>query len=258
MAKVDMNRLGGLQWVRRTNGQLSRSERLRLFGAIVRSAIPTTTGLARSVIGWLPQGARDVDARDFSPPTSRIAREAEDVCALLPGGLAMHSYRTWMLGLALAAADGCKTMDEDLFFCAALLHDYGLMHPTSCVDFALAGANRAMSCAREAGLPDASAEALGDGICVHPTVGISAGRDGAIGYYVQWGAMADIGGLRMWDIAPANQHEVYRRYPRERTFGKTCAALIQAEAVAVPRGRFAFYAHLGMPALVRLTARGPR
>lgn len=148
--------------------------------------------------------------------------------------------------------------NEELFFCAALLHDFGLVHPTWGVDFTLAGANRAMDCVTDAGLTDESAQSVGDGICVHPTVGISVERDGPIGYYVQWGAMADIGGLRMWDITRANQDEVYRRYPRERSFGKTCAALIEAEAKAVSGGRFALYAQLGMPTLVRLAARRPR
>lgn len=226
--------------------------------AIAGSLLPIAAGKARSWIRWLPKLAREVDARDFAPPTSRLAREAEDVCALLPGGLALHSYRTWMLGLALAAADGCRDLDPDLFFCAALLHDFGLVHRTPGVDFTLAGANQAMSCAADAGLADDAAEAVGDGICVHPTVGISVDRDGPIGYYVQWGAMADIGSLRMWDISRANQDEVYRRYPRERSFGRTCAALIESEAGAVPHGRFALYAHLGMPTLVRLAAGRPR
>lgn len=108
MAKVDPDRLGGLGWVHRTNGLLSRSERVRLLVAIARSLLPIAAGKARSAIGWIPERAREVDAREFAPPTSRVAREAEDACALLPGGLALHSYRTWMLGLALAAADGFR------------------------------------------------------------------------------------------------------------------------------------------------------
>jgi hypothetical protein len=258
MARVDLDRLGGLGWVHRTNGRLSRSERTRLLFAIARALVPTVVGRAKSVTGWVPARAREVDARAFAPPTSRLAREAEDACALLPGGLALHSYRTWMLGLALAAADGCQIMNDELFFCAALLHDFGLVHPTWGVDFTLAGANRAMACVRDAGLADSLAQAVGDAICVHPTVGISIERDGPIGYYVQWGAMADIGGLRLWDITRANQDEVFRRYPRERSFGKSCAALIEAEATAVRNGRFAFYAHLGMPTLVRVAAGRPR
>ena len=39
-------------------------------------------------------------------------------------------------------------------------------------------------------------------------------RDGELGCYLQWGAMVDGAGLRIWDVAPANVTEVLRRYPR--------------------------------------------
>jgi hypothetical protein len=251
-----MDRLGGLHWARRTQGRLSGAERRRLYVAVAGSLLPEIAGLVRSLAGRVPKAATSIDVRVFEPPDSRLAREAEEACAAQPAGIAMHSYRTWMLGLALAALDGCR-LDPELFYCAALLHDFGLMRPTEGSDFTLASAERAMKCVTAAGLPSASAETVGDAICVHPTVGISSARDGPLGYYVQWGAMADIGGLRRWDITRANIDEVYRRYQRDASFGPICAEMIRAEAKAMPKGRFALYARMGMAAFVQRSA-GPR
>ena len=79
------------------------------------------------------------------------------------------------------------------------------------------------------------AELLADAICVHTTPGVSLDRDGALGCYLQWGAMVDGAGLRAWDVAPANVAEVLRRYPRV-DFKRELIELMRAEAAAVPGG----------------------
>jgi hypothetical protein len=162
-----------------------------------------------------------------------------------------HSYRTWMWGLTLAALDG-STVDREQFYCAALLHDFGSTTPVAGEDFTLRSAQRATECAQAAGLDSESADLIADGICCHPTPGVTVGRDGAIAYYVQYGAMVDGAGLRAWDIAPRNIEEVLRRHPRGDGFKQWLTGVVKAEARAVPDGRFALSVRCGMTLAVRM------
>ena len=93
---------------------------------------------------------------------------------------------------------------------------------------------------------------VGDAICVHTTPGIKPDRDGALGCYVQMGAMVDGAGLRMWDISPENIRAVVEAHPRGAYFKRDLSALIRAEARAVPGGRFSLLVKCGLPVAVRL------
>jgi hypothetical protein len=95
------------------------------------------------------------------------------------------------------------------------------------------------------------ADVLADAICVHPTPGVAVEVDGSLGCYLQWGAMVDGAGLRIWDVAPANVQEVLRLYPRV-DFKRQLIELIRSEAAAVPKGRFALLAKCGVLLAVRI------
>ncbi len=207
-------------------------------------------GRAKLALGRIPAAAARVDLDTFHVPDSKFAREAEEACAELPPALEGHSYRTWLFGWALATVDGNK-MDDELFYCGALLHDYGIVNPTANRDFTLGSVDRMLSCASAAGLADERADLVADGICVHTTPGVRVETDGAIGCYLQWGAMVDGAGLRMWDIAPGNVQEVLRRYPR-RDFKRELVDMMRAEAAALPAGRFGLLVRCGLPLAVRL------
>src|SRR4029077_14711174 len=210
--------------------------RRRLFAAIALGQWENLLGRARLALGRLPSEATAVDVKTFEPPDSPLAREAEHACAEQPAAIVGHSYRTWLFGLALAAVDG-SDLDRELFYCSALVHDFGIAQPTPGRDFTLASADRMLACAADAGVVDSRAAVLADAICVHTTPGVSPDRDGALGCYLQWGAMVDGAGLRIWDVTPANVGEVLRRYPRV-DFKRQLVELMRAEAAAVPMGRF--------------------
>ncbi len=207
-------------------------------------------GRIKLALGRIPAAAANVDLDTLRVPDSRFAREAEEACAELPPALLGHSYRTWLFGHALAAVDGCE-LDAELFYCGALLHDYGIVNPTADRDFTLGSADRMLACAQAASVDDQRAELLADGICAHATPGINVDTDGPMGCYLQWGAMADGAGLRIWDIAPGNVEEVLRRYPRG-DFKRELVGMIRAEAAAVPGGRFGLLVRCGLPLAVRL------
>ncbi len=202
-------------------------------------------GRAKLALGRLPAGATNVDLDTFAVPDTRFAREAEQACAELPAVLVGHSYRTWLFGRALAVVDQ-SSLDEELFYAGSLLHDHGIAHPTPGRDFTLASADRTLACAMQAGVSDERAQALADAVCVHTTPGVALERDGALGCYLQWGAMVDGAGLRAWDIAPANVEEVVKRYPRP-DFKRQLATMMRAEAAALPSGRFGLLVRCGVP-----------
>lgn len=249
--RPDPERLGGLAWTRRTGGRLTAAERRRLLGEIAKGQAVNVAGRVRLALGRLPAGAAAIDATGFAPPDSKLAREAEQACAEQPGWVAGHSYRTWMYGLALAALDGSDP-DPELFYCAALLHDYGIVEPKPGRDFTLGSAERALSCAEAAGAEAGRGEEIADAICVHTTPGVRPDRDGATGCYVQWGAMTDVAGLRLWDVSPRNREEVLRRHPREPSFKRDLGAAVRAESAAVPGGRFSLLTRCGFPLAIRL------
>jgi len=246
----DVWRLGGLGWAQRTGGRLTARERGRLLSAVALGLWENAIGRVRLALGWLPPAAGKVDLDTFKAPDSVFAREAEQACAELPASLVGHSYRTWLFGRALAVVDGSE-FDLELFYCGSLLHDHGIAQPTAGRDFTLASAERALTCASAAAVRGERAELLADAICVHTTPGISVARDGALGCYLQWGAMVDGAGLRMWDVTPANVKEVLRRYPRG-DFKRELVAMMRAEASALPQGRFGLLVRCGLPLAVRM------
>jgi hypothetical protein len=248
---VNPDRVGGLAWTRRTRGRLTGRERRRLLAALAVGQVENVIGRARLALGRLPDGAGEIDVTSFVPPDSRLAREAQEACAEQPPAVAAHSYRTWMYGLALAVLDAAE-LDRELFYCASLVHDFGIAASVPGRDFTLGGADRALACATNAGVSHADAERIADAICVHTTPGISIDRDGSLGCYVQWGAMVDGAGLRLWDVSRDNVAAVLEAYPRGAGFKRELAALMRTEAAAVPGGRFALLARCGVPLAVRM------
>lgn len=232
-----MERLGGLYWVRRTDGRLSTADRWRLFGKVAASIVPTMIKRFR------PKAIPTIDDDVFVPPDSGLAvQTVKALDELGPGHEAIigHSYRAWMFGLALAHLDKAQSLlDPESFFCAALLHDLGLASPTPGIDFTRAGADCALTCSKAALLPLDRAEIIADAICVHPTPGISVKRDGAIGYYIQWGSIVDVSGLCRTQVAPHNLDYILRLHPPGDAFNETLSARVVEEAAAVPAGRFA-------------------
>ena len=74
MNPPDYTRLGGLEWARRAEGRLSRSERRTLLAAIVRGQGDYVVTRWRRLTGRVPAGARDLALADVQPPDSRFAR----------------------------------------------------------------------------------------------------------------------------------------------------------------------------------------
>lgn len=236
----DPDRLGGIGWTRRTKGALTSAERRRLYAAVARGQAENAAGRLKLAIGRAPRRADHL----ADPPDSAFARDVQEACDEQPPAIVAHSYRTWAFGHALAALDG-EALDPEQFWCAALLHDAGIAKPVPGEDFTLRSAEAAIACAGRHGH---DGEPIADAITVHATPGIEPATDGALGTYVQAGAMLDLGGLRLWDVSERLVDQVAARHPL-----RNLIPYVNDEARAVPHGRFALLRRCGLVVMMRVS-----
>lgn len=237
----DPNRIGGIGWTRRTKGALTAGERRTLLVAVAKGQAQNAAGRLTLVTGRAQRAADRLP----DPPDSAFARDVQAACDEQPPEIVAHSYRTWAFGHALADLDG-EPLDPEQFWCAALLHDAGLVRPVPHEDFTLRSADAAIRRAEDHGRDDG--ELIADAITVHATPGVDPSKDGGLGTYVQAGAMLDLGGLRLWDVSERLVGEVARRQPI-----RDIVPYVRAEASAVPRGRFAFMRRCGLTVMMRVS-----
>ena len=244
-ARPDPNRIGGLEWTRRTNGLLSRRERLQLLGSV---ATTQRDYFLHRLRRERPSATPRPGEREIRPPDSRFAREVETAAAEQDPVILTHSYRSWIFGRALADVDG-SDVDEEMLFAGALLHDHGIEPVVPGEDFTLRSAQRATECAGAAELDDERTTTLADAITVHTTPGITVERDGALGYYIQNGALVDIAGNRIWDLSARLIDDTLARYDRQG-FTRGLGGHFTKEAKAVRGGRFSMLRRCGFVPLM--------
>ena len=119
--------------------------------------------------------------------------EGQDVVSLFNNAL-----NSGNIAAALAAIDG-ESLDPELFYAGALVHDVGLEHiqPGRC--FTARSAEAAQAAAVRADVGDARTLAMMDGVAMHISPSL-ARKDSLLGFYLQAGAMADLAGLRAWEL----------------------------------------------------------
>jgi hypothetical protein len=235
--------LGTLGWVHRTGGHLTGAERRSLLGPLARTHAANAAGRL-SMLARLNSGRRARVSPALSvPPNSALTRAAVDEaqCRLSPA-LLNHSYRTFAFGAALGALEGL-TVDAELLFAAALLHDTGLPTTDTDVDFTRASARIARDVAEEVGLSSAATETMRTAITLHHSPSVPLAR-GPVAYLLAAGAGVDVIGLRSWQLPPDLLAAVVERHPRLGFKGEFTAAL-RAEAARVPRGRVQFLRRYG-------------
>jgi hypothetical protein len=142
-----------------------------------------------------------------------------------------------MYGTALARLDG-EELDPEVIYVASLLHDAGISVPVAGQDFTVRSAQAALGAVERSGADATRGAEIADAICGHITPGAEPGTDGVHAVYVQNGAVADLAGLRAWELGPAVRKRAAREHPVEGT-GAEVARMWRAEAKSVPKGRAA-------------------
>jgi hypothetical protein len=224
---------------------LSTDQRRAAKAAIRRAYLDIGKGLLSSIAR-----RSKTDATPPIAPDSALAKLAEEAAADQAPALAGHGYRTWVIGDALARHDRVA-FDRELFYVASLLHDSGMMRQVVGEDFTIRSARVALDvCERVDNLDHHIGPRLADAIVGHTSPGLTA-QDDEIAFYVQSGAMADLAGLRMWDL-PRGYLAAYRQHPA-RSVHRTVPELIRREAKDVPEGRFALLRSAGMDRMVQFS-----
>jgi HD domain-containing protein len=223
--------VGTLDWTQRTGGRLSRRDSAAMAAQLVREGIALLPRVARRRI--------DTDPRDVPIPDTAGARDAERQCDALPGGLAGHSYRTYLYGMLFAQADGLRP-DAEVAYVASLLHDAGVpdAHDDRC--FTVLSAERALA------WDDPRAERAAEAITLHLNPHVPPAQS-VEGHLVRTGAGLDTIGMRAWELSRSTRRTVRELHPREG-FAGSFKAMMADHARRAPRSRSAWnmrYARFG-------------
>jgi hypothetical protein len=193
-----------------------------------------------------------VDAlRDLGMPVpdSAVARQAgEFIADSEPAFLANHSVRSYAWAVALAAVDGL-TLDPEVLYVAALLHDIGLVpayDAGGCFEFD--GGHFAHGFAIGAGLPEPPARAIRDAVVLHMAAELPPdARSESVLLSDSTGT--DVRGYRLEEIPATLVSRVVEAFPRldfKREFGR----LFVDQATRKPGCRVAVMVAAGWPARI--------
>ena len=235
--------LGTYSWVDRTGGQLSTAERRSLLRPLAKAHAANAVGRL-SMLARLNSGRHaQITSARLTPPSSVLTRTAAEQarCRLSPA-LLNHSYRTFTFGAALAELERI-TVDTELLFAAALLHDTGLPSRDRNVDFTRGSARIARDVAEEVGLSTAATETIRTAITLHDSPNVTLAH-GPVAYLLSAGAAVDVIGLRSWQLPPDLLAAAVETHPR-LGFKREFSAAFRTEAAQVPRGRVQFLRRYG-------------
>jgi hypothetical protein len=236
-------RLGTHAWVQLAGGQLSAAERRSLVRPLMAAHATNAVGRL-SMLVRLNSGRRTRTLQaPLVAPITALTRAAEDQAQRrLSATLLNHSYRTYAFGAALGALQNL-TVDHEVLFAAALLHDTELPTAVQNVDFTLRSARIARDVAEEVGLSSAATQTMRTAITLHHSPDVTL-ADGPVAYLLSAGAALDVVGLRSWQLPPDLIAAVVRQHPR-LGFKREFSADLRTEASRVPRGRATFLRRYG-------------
>ena len=166
-------------------------------------------------------------------PDSALARRArEHIADVAPPFLVNHSVRCYAWAVELARHDQLH-FDPEILYVAAMLHDVGLLPAYDLGGcYEVDGAIAANRLAREAGAPDARAQAIYDVIALHNDAELPP--DPAAEVVLLWdSAGTDVTGDRFADIRPASVSGLLAAYPR-LDFKREFTALLVDQASRKP------------------------
>jgi hypothetical protein len=131
-----------------------------------------------------------------------------------PQFLCTHCFRTYIFGSLAVKSLGPPVADEEAAFCAALLHDLGLIPPYRRDNrFEIDGADAARDfCAKHQVSPE-RADLVWKAIALHTSPGIPTRLAGEIAL-VHLGAGLDFLGLGLDQVPPQILEEILEKYPR--------------------------------------------
>lgn len=235
--------IGTAAWVQDTHGWLTTSERRALLRPLASAHLHNLVGRTRLAMRLHPGRHAHVAPERLNPPSTVLARRAEEVAAhRLPPALLYHSRRTFRFGLALAILNDTD-VDVELLHAAALLHDTGLLASSGNADFTLESSCVARDVAAQAGLSDEATTIILDAITLHHSPGVGP-EHGAVAQFLSAGAAVDVIGLHAWQLPDAVLADAVALHPREG-FKDVFIDAFGSEVKRVPAGRAQFLQRYG-------------
>jgi hypothetical protein len=242
--------LGSLEWGEATRGLLTGAQRCRLQVAALGDGIIFFRSLLLLALR-IRRGIGAADLSTLNAPATSLAKAVQEAAEAQAPQILGHTRRTIAFAHAIAALDKIR-VDDELLWCACLLHDIGLERPETDHCFAVRGGLIARDIALEAGADAARAQQLGDTICRHATPRLDP-KLFPLPYLVASGALVDILGRRLEQMDPGFVDELLGAEPRG-DFPEVVADAWRREARAVVRGRAAIAEHLGFSRFARRTS----
>lgn len=213
MTRKPIAPMGSLAWGRDRTGTLSRFEKARLTGNLIRVQLTELADRMR------PLHPAPVQIDALIPPETPLVTDARQLAEETHGkALLWHSWRTYLFGALLAQHEGIE-FDRSLFFAAAILHDIALTegHKPALCDccFALSGGRRAEAALHAKGHDAQTCRRVGDAIAAHLNGWVSRRVHGAEAHLVSRGAVCDLFGAGQRRIAPETLRDVLNHFPRD-------------------------------------------
>ncbi|WP_297842323.1 HD domain-containing protein [uncultured Roseibium sp.] len=212
--------MGTVAWGKRpgqfSNGRLTRSEKLKVLTNLGRMGMLEALDAFRGKLGLINSFGADLEG--VQPPETALVRDAFDFADEVQNlDLMRHSWRTYYFGMLIGGYRKL-TVDKEILFCAAILHDVGLAsgrtsEPRDCC-FVVHGAERCQHHLVGQGHDRAKVHRIADAIGLHLNGYVSARRYGAEAHLVSRGAMCDVFGMGQRRIAQKVRKDIFARYPK--------------------------------------------
>ena len=221
---------GTLEWGKKNNGVLTRTERFHFLRNMAFLAAREVTDVIRAKLGLLKPV--NLDLSDLAPPDTRMVKDTEEFARdTHTQDLLSHGYRTYYFGAMIAAYRKLK-YDKEVYFSAAILHDIGLtesrISPLTQCCFAVSGGHQAHDFLLSKDHPAAKAQIVGDAISAHLNLHLPVRKYGEVASLVAKGAVCDLFGFEKRKLPEKFKSDLLRAYPA----GDLQAALLSNEEMA--------------------------
>lgn len=156
--------------------------------------------------------------QDFAPPDTPAARAARELAEVYHSpALHNHVVRSWLWAEAFAAVESRTTIDHELLYVAAMLHDIGLVpvFDNVALSYEESGGHVAVALTAGAGWPPERRRRTLDVIVRHNWPSVDPALD-EVGYLLEIATGLDISGTRAEVLPPSFIDAVLDEHPRDR------------------------------------------
>lgn len=190
-----------------------RPSKAFLAGRFLRSELETGLRRLSRLLGF--HALHEAVPEDWAIPDSALAVAAvEAAVAQCPDFILRHGFRSYCFGAILAARNQLR-LDREVFFVAAMLHDFGLCgeHADAPGSFEWVGAGLARDFCLDRRESEARAAMVHNAIALHTSLGVADKREAEIAM-LHFGTGMDLFGMRLEEMPRPALDAVLAQYPR--------------------------------------------